>query len=75
MGTAMIHDSYGVAAGLVDQLSQIILECTVDIFSCNWLLDSFHAGQLEEDPSLAAPPYQGALDVASDLPRADYFFS
>ena len=72
---AMIHDSYGVAAGHVDQLNQIIRECAVDIFSGNWLLDSFHAGQLEEDPSLAAPPDQGALDVASELPRADYFFS
>lgn len=71
----MIRDSYGVAGGHVDQLNQIIRECAVDIFSGNWLLDSFHAAQLEEDTSLAAPPDQGALDVAIELPRVDYFFS
>lgn len=72
---AMIHDSYGVAAGHIDTLHTILREVAVEIFGGDWLRDVFHAEQMQHGVELPEPPAQGDLDVAVEIPKATYFFS
>lgn len=71
----MIHDSYGMHAGAIDQLQVTLRKVAVDLFAGDWLLNNFHQEQLVHDIPLMSPPAQGDLDVANELPNSEYFFS
>lgn len=75
---AFIHDSYAVHAAHLDTLNEIIRKVAVDMFSGNWLEDSFHSGLsrlTDGEVELPKPPKQGNLNVADSIPKAVYFFS
>jgi DNA-directed RNA polymerase len=71
----MIHDSYGTHAGAIDVLHETLRKVAVDMFSGNWLLDSFHKEQIKHDIPLMSPPSQGDLNVSEEIPNSVYFFS
>lgn len=74
---AFVHDSYAVHAANAVDLNVTIRDVAVELFKGNWINDEF-ASELKDrfpDVDLPEPPSQGELDVESELPGADYFFS
>lgn len=72
---AMIHDSYGVAAGSTDRLHRIIREVAVEIFQGDWLTEAFNVEQAVHGVELPPVPAQGDLDLSTEVANATYFFS
>lgn len=74
---AFVHDSYAVHAANAADLNTCIREVAVELFSGNWIGEEFAMNLKSLHPELDLPlvPPQGSLDVAAELPGADYFFS
>ena len=75
---AMIHDSFGVHADRVDQLSEVLREEFVRIYEENWL-EKIEAEARAMDPDADIPSYQefvtlGDFDV-SEVRASEFFFA
>ena len=71
---AMIHDSYGVHAGNVDELHVALRQAALDIFGGNVLADFHEYAQAQTTAELPEIPTLGDYDVTEIL-DAPYFFS
>ena len=71
---SMIHDSYGVHAGGVEDLHGALRASALEIFSEDYLAE-FHAhAQAQVSVALPSPPMQGDYDI-NEITNAPYFFS
>jgi len=71
---AMIHDSYGMHAGKVEELHKTLREAAYEIFSADNLAEFHEYVQSQTEVQLPKPPAQGDYDMAEIL-NAPYFFS
>tara|TARA_B110000093_G_C12969445_1_gene411488 strand:- start:1126 stop:3600 length:2475 start_codon:yes stop_codon:yes gene_type:complete len=71
---AMIHDSYGVRAGQVEDLHIALRQAALDIFGGNVLADFHEYAQAQTTAQLPDIPTLGDYDV-TEIINAPYFFS
>lgn len=71
---AMIHDSYGMHAGIVEELHVTLREAAFEIFSADNLNEFYQNAQSQTELTLPQPPTAGNYNM-SEILNAPYFFS